>query len=72
MTILSCLVNIALFQDRSSAQRKLEMDLLGISLILERSMAPEALREQGVEALIFAVVYGIGLWVYHRYFKKEG
>jgi hypothetical protein len=44
----------------------------GISLVLERSLAPEALREQGVEALIFAIVYGIGLWVYHRYFKKEG
>ena len=44
----------------------------GISLILERSMALEALKGQGVEALIFAVVYGIGLWVYHRYFKKEG
>ncbi len=44
----------------------------GISLVLERSFAPEALKEQGVEALIFAVVYGIGLWVYHRYFKKQG
>lgn len=45
---------------------------LVISLVLERSMASEALVKEGTEALIFAVVYGAGLWVYHRYFKKEG
>ena len=44
----------------------------GISLILERSLALEALKKQGGEALIFALVYGVGLWVYHRYLKKEG
>jgi hypothetical protein len=45
---------------------------LVISLILERSTASEVLAKEGVEALIFAVVYGAGLWLYHRYFKKEG
>ena len=44
---------------------------LVISLILERSTAREALVKEGTEALIFAVVYGIGLWVYHRYLKKR-
>jgi len=44
----------------------------GISLILERSLALEALKKQGGEALIFAFVYGVALWVYHRYLKKEG
>ena len=43
----------------------------GISLILERSTAPDVLVKEGSEALIFAVVYGIGLWLYHRYFKKR-
>ena len=43
----------------------------GISLILERSTAPEVLAQEGTEALIFAIVYGIGLWLYHRYFKKK-
>ncbi len=41
-----------------------------ISLILERSTAKEVLITEGTEALIFAVVYGIGLWVYHRFIKK--
>lgn len=41
-----------------------------ISLILERSTASEVLVTEGTEALIFAVVYGIGLWVYHRFIKK--
>lgn len=41
-----------------------------ISLILERSTAKEVLITEGMEALIFAVVYGIGLWVYHRFIKK--
>ena len=44
----------------------------GISLILERSLALEVLKKQGGEALIFAFVYGLGLWAYHRYFKKKG
>jgi hypothetical protein len=43
-----------------------------ISLILERSTAREALLTEGTEALIFAVVYGLGLWVYHRFIKKGG
>ena len=43
-----------------------------ISLILERSTASEVLITEGTEALIFAVVYGIGLWVYHRFIKKGG
>ncbi|MEJ2585372.1 MAG: hypothetical protein P8Z38_10135 [Robiginitalea sp.] len=42
-----------------------------ISLILERSTAREALVKEGTEALIFAVVYGLGLWIYHRFIKKE-
>ncbi len=41
-----------------------------ISLILERSTASEALVKEGTEALIFAVVYGVGLWVYYRFIKK--
>ena len=41
-----------------------------ISLILERSTAKEVLITEGTEALIFAVVYGFGLWVYHRFIKK--
>lgn len=43
-----------------------------ISLILERSTASDVLITEGTEALIFAVVYGIGLWVYHRFIKKGG
>jgi len=43
-----------------------------ISLILERSTASEVLITEGTEALIFAVVYGIGLWIYHRFIKKGG
>jgi hypothetical protein len=43
----------------------------GISLILERSIAPEVLKQEGWQALIFALVYGAGLWLYHRYFKKK-
>ncbi|MDX1333167.1 MAG: hypothetical protein R3252_09070 [Robiginitalea sp.] len=43
-----------------------------ISLILERSTASEVLITEGTEALIFAVVYGIGLWIYHRFIKKSG
>ena len=42
----------------------------GISLVLERSFDPDTLGREGVEALIFALVYGIGLWAYHRYFRK--
>lgn len=41
-----------------------------ISLILARSTAKEVLMTEGTEALIFAVVYGGGLWIYHRYIKK--
>ena len=44
----------------------------GISLILEQSVASEVLKQEGGEALIFALVYGVGLWVYHRYIKKAG
>ena len=43
-----------------------------ISLILERSTASEVLITEGTEALIFAVVYGLGLWIYHRFIKKGG
>jgi hypothetical protein len=42
-----------------------------ISLILERSTAREVLITEGTEALIFAVVYGLGLWIYHRFIKKR-
>ena len=41
-----------------------------ISLILERSTAKTALITEGTEALIVAVVYGLGLWTYHRFIKK--
>ena len=41
-----------------------------ISLILERSTSSEVLVTEGTEAVIFAVVYGFGLWVYHRFIKK--
>ncbi|MCO5725287.1 hypothetical protein [Robiginitalea marina] len=43
---------------------------LVISLVLERSFSAEAFRAEGVEALIFALVYGLGLWVYYRFIKK--
>jgi uncharacterized membrane-anchored protein len=43
---------------------------LVISLILERSTASDTLVKEGTEALIFAVVYGVGLWVYYRFIKK--
>lgn len=42
-----------------------------ISLILERSTASEVLVTEGTEALLFALFYGFGLWVYHRYIKKK-
>lgn len=42
-----------------------------ISLILERNTAPEVLAREGVEALIFGAVYGVGLWVYHKYLRRE-
>jgi hypothetical protein len=42
----------------------------GISLILEKSFSPEALQTAAVKALIFALVYGAGLWAYYK-FKKE-
>ena len=41
-----------------------------ISVILERSTSSEVLMTEGTEALIFAVVYGLGLWIYHRFIKK--
>lgn len=41
-----------------------------ISLILARSTDSEVLISEGTEALIFAVVYGLGLWIYHRFIKK--
>ena len=43
-----------------------------ISLILARNTSREVLLTEGTEALIFAVVYGLGLWVYHRFIKKGG
>ena len=43
-----------------------------ISLILERNTSQEVLISEGTEALIFAVVYGLGLWVYHRFIKRGG
>ena len=42
----------------------------GISLLLEKSTTPETLQKEGMEALIFALVYGVGLWVYHKFIKK--
>lgn len=41
-----------------------------ISLILERSTSREVMLAEGTEALIFAVVYSLGLWIYHRFIKK--
>lgn len=42
-----------------------------ISLILENSLSSETFISEGGEALIFTVIYGIGLWVYHRFIKKK-
>lgn len=42
----------------------------GISLILEKSFSAQAMKTAGVEAIVFAIVYGIGLWAYHKYIKK--
>lgn len=57
-------------------QRLLSQALIGgvlyfvVSLILERSFSSEVMQKEGVEALIFALVYGVGLWAYHRFIKK--
>jgi hypothetical protein len=42
----------------------------GISLILEKSLSAQAMQTKGAEALIFTLVYGIGLWAYHKFVKK--
>lgn len=42
----------------------------GISLILEKSFSAQAIKTAGVEALIFALVYGTGLWGYYKFIKK--
>lgn len=41
-----------------------------ISLILEKSYSAEVLIAEGGEAVIFALLYGAGLWVYYKYIKK--
>lgn len=43
---------------------------LVISMVLERSFTGETFRKEGLEALIFALVYGLGLWVYYRFLKR--
>lgn len=43
---------------------------LGISLILEKDFSSGTLKTEGVEAFIFALVYGVGLWAYHKFIKK--
>ncbi|MGA9239316.1 hypothetical protein [Robiginitalea sp.] len=42
----------------------------GISLVLEKDYSGETMRTEGAEALIFAVVYGVGLWAYYKFIKK--
>jgi len=42
----------------------------GISLMLEKNSSAETMRTEGVEALIFAIVYGVGLWAYYKFIKK--
>jgi len=42
----------------------------GISLVLEKNYSGETIRTEGAEAVIFALVYGSGLWAYYRFIKK--
>lgn len=42
----------------------------GISLMLEKNYTAETMRTEGAEALIFAIVYGAGLWAYYKFIKK--
>lgn len=42
----------------------------GISLVLEKDYSGETMRTEGVEAVIFALVYGVGLWAYYKFIKK--
>lgn len=44
---------------------------LGISLMLEKKLTAETVRTEGLEALIFAFVYGVGLWAYYTFFRKQ-
>lgn len=43
----------------------------GISLMLEKKLTAETVRTEGAEALIFALVYGLGLWAYYRFIRKQ-
>jgi hypothetical protein len=42
----------------------------GISLVLEKDSSTETMRTEGTEAVIFAIVYGVGLWAYYKFIKK--
>ncbi len=42
----------------------------GISLMLEKKYTAEIMRTEGAEAVIFAIVYGAGLWAYYKFIKK--
>lgn len=42
----------------------------GISLVLEKDYSTETMRTEGAEAVIFAMVYGAGLWAYYKFIKK--
>ncbi|MGB5316770.1 MAG: hypothetical protein WBN56_12280 [Robiginitalea sp.] len=42
----------------------------GISLMLEKNYSAETIRTEGAEALIFVIVYGVGLWAYYKFIKK--
>lgn len=42
----------------------------GISLILEKDLSTQTVQTEGGEALIFALVYGVGLWAYYKFIKK--
>ena len=42
----------------------------GISLMLEKNYTAETMRTEGAEAVIFAIVYGVGLWAYYKFIKK--
>jgi len=42
----------------------------GISLVLEKDYSGETMQTEGAEAVIFAIVYGVGLWAYYKFIKK--
>jgi hypothetical protein len=42
----------------------------GISLILEKDMSSGTMQKEAIEAFVFALVYGAGLWAYYRFIKK--